>query len=345
MKIAFVEEKQIDMARIAALLDRCAAQNHWANGGPVWQALRAEFILHLQLQPAVTVLPCANAGIALEAMARLWQQRLGRRLRWAVPAFAFRNLGRGWFSDGPVVDCDSDGMVDVAQLDALDPGSFDGIVAVNPLGHARDFTAVIGFARARGVPLLLDNAAGTGPGLPDWPWQALSLHHTKPYGMGEGGLAVIPDTALDDMQSLITYGTRPDPAGLWLNNGKISDIACAFLLDRLEQAPRWRAESEAQKARILALAAEVGLQPLAGGGRADVPLTSVVLLGTGEIAAESLRRVRHFVPAKYYQPIAPAPKAEALFRRLVNVPVHPTMARLDDAAILADLQRLVHGNP
>ena len=341
--ISFIEAKRPDMSHVAQLLGQCAAANHWANGGPLWHRLADDMARHMALPDDRRLVPCANAGIALEALARLHDRRAGRRLRWAMPSFAFRNLGRGYFTDGPIVDCDDQGMIDTAALAALPDDSLDGVIAVNPLGHARDFGPVIAFARARGLPLLLDNAAGVGTAPPDWPWQVFSLHHTKPYGMGEGGLALLPNEAAAEFQALIGYGDAPEPASAWLNNGKLSDIACAFLIDRLADAPNWIAASAVQRARILRLARPLGLSPLAGGGVDDVPLTSLALLADGPLDPAALTRARHFAPAKYYKPLAATPQAGALFARIVNIPCHPTMAQLSDDQIAADLARIVQG--
>ncbi len=338
MKVSFIEDKRPDLARVGRLLEASAARNHWANGGPLWHLFKNEMAAHMGLPPDVCLIPCANAGIALEAMARLWAMRFGRRLRWLAPAFAFRNLGRGYFADVQFVDCDADAMLDMAALQAMDPGSYDGIIAVNPMGHAPGFEEVIAFAKARNLPLLLDNAAGIGSRMPDWGWQALSLHHTKPYGMGEGGLILVPAEAVGELEPLITYGDRaPEPPEAWLNNGKISDISCAFLLDRLMDAPNWIAASTEQRQRIVTLAAEVGLVPLCGGGVPHVALTSVALLSDATVPEDMPGQLQHFMAAKYYRPLASLPRASDIFRRIISVPSHGGMAAVSDDQIRADL--------
>lgn len=341
MKVSFIEDKRPNFARVAELLEASAQRNHWANGGPLWHRLKEEMAVHMGLAPHVSLVPCANAGIGLEAMARLWAMRAGRRLRWLAPAFAFRNLGRGYFADVTFVDCDGDAMLDMAALQAVDPDSYDGIIAVNPMSHARSFDAVIGFARARNLPLLLDNAAGIGTRLPDWGWQAFSLHHTKPYGMGEGGLILLPAEAVAELEPLITYGDRPpEPPEAWLNNGKISDISCAFLLDRLQDAANWISASNGQRQRMLTLAAEFGLMPFCGGGVPHVPLTSVAVLSDLPVPEDLPGQLQFFTAAKYYRPLADLPQAKDIFRRIISLPSHAGMAALSDDQIRADLARI-----
>lgn len=346
MKVSFIENKRPDFGRVSALLDISAVRNHWANGGPLWHRLREEMAAHMGLPDRVSLIPCANAGIGLEALARLWAMRAGRKLRWLAPSFAFRNLGRGYFADVRLIDCDSDAMLDVAALQTVDPDSYDGIIAVNPMGHAQSFDGVIAFARSRNLPLLLDNAAGIGTRMPDWDWQVLSLHHTKPYGMGEGGLILLPAGDLAALEPLITYGNLPpEPAEAWLNNGKISDISCAFLLDRLQDAPNWAAAAGEQRHRVIALAAELGLRPLAGGGLAEVPLTSVAFLSENAVAEDLPTRLQHFAAAKYYRPLADTPQAQDIFRRILSVPSHGGMAALSDDQIRMDLAQIAAEPP
>ena len=340
--IAFVESKAPDMARVAALLERCRDENRWANGGPVFEALAAAFAAHLGLGPDRAAIPVANGGVGLEAIARLLALRAGRRLRWVGPAFAFHNLGRGWFADMTFLDCDARGVLDAEAVRALDPESWDGIVAVNPFGLARDFSALAAVARAAGRPLILDNAAGIDATIPDIPWQSFSLHHTKPYGAGEGGLVAVPAEAAAELRALLEYGDPPADPALWLNNGKISDIACAFHLDRLERVGDWAPRYREQAARVARIAGELGLVPLLPVAEAP-PATSLAFLADAPVPIERTRATARLVFAKYYKPLAPLPRTQALYDRLLNVPAHPDVAALDDAALADEIAAAAFG--
>ena len=114
--IKFVAGKVPDMARIAALLQRCEQQNQWANCGPLYHQLADAYADHFGLSPDRVVTPCANAGIALEAMARRLARIDGRPLRWVGSAFSFQNLARGYFSDMALVDCTDEGLIPTALV-------------------------------------------------------------------------------------------------------------------------------------------------------------------------------------------------------------------------------------
>ena len=338
--IKFVEQKAPDMARIAALLDKCHTQNHWANRGPLYHQLAAGFVAHFALSSDRAVVPCANAGVALDVMSRLLGQSAGRALRWVGSAFSFQNLGRGHFADMQFVDCTAQGLLDLDLVRALDPESFDGIVVVNPFGLFRDFSAYISYARETGKALLLDNAAGVDRHIPDWPWQAFSLHQTKPYGVGEGGLAITPTDRAEDFYALINYGATPDNPADWFNNGKISDIACAFLIDRLERLDQWGPSYQEQAARVAAIAGQVGLRPIRPFGPA-APATSWVYVADKPIPMQAVMAAKAVTFGKYYKPLSALPRTTDLFAHLVNIPTHPDMARLSDADLRQELERLL----
>lgn len=327
--IKFVSDKAPDMARIAVLLDRCRTENHWANCGPLYGALAAAYASHFALSPDRTVTPCANAGVALEAMARRLEQVEGHPLRWVASAFSFQNLGRGYFADVHFVDCTDTGLLDLDQVRELPDDSYDGIIVVNPFGLHRDLQAYIDFARATGKHLMFDNAAGVDTIIPDWPRQAFSLHHTKPYGFGEGGLAVTPSGDAAPLYALLNYGPAPENPALWLNNGKLSDVSCAFLIDRLEQAETWRPQFQDQAARVVRLAEDQGLRPLRPFCPA-APAMNWAFVAPHPIALDKVLASTPLVLGKYYKPLAPLPKTLSLYDHLVNIPTHPDVARLSD---------------
>ncbi len=338
--ITFVESKSYNMDRISTLLEISARNNHWANRGPIYEMLRSAYREHLSIPENVEVVPCANGGIALESMARLLESQKGKKLRWIASAFSFQNLGRGYFSDVQFVDCTESGLLDLSEVRALPSTSFDGLVVVNPLGHARDFSSYIAFARATGKCLLIDNAAGISQTIPDWPWQSFSLHHTKPYGMGEGGLAITPSNASDALYELINYGQDVEDKKSWFNNGKISDISCSFHLDRLEQVSTWSPLYFDQAERIFTIAQSVGLETVLP-FHSSTPATSWAFVLPCRPTANASIDISSFKLAKYYKPLAELPNAVKIYQRIINVPCHPDMAELPDTTVKEQLELLL----
>ncbi|NND22277.1 MAG: hypothetical protein HKO14_09320 [Silicimonas sp.] len=335
--MSFVENKHPNAARIAGLLERSALANFWANRGPVYQRLAQSYADYIHRPRGTAIVPLANGGIALEAMARRHAVKAGRRLRWVASAYSFQNLGRGYFADVHFLDCDSQGLLDIEALNALDPDSYDGIILTNPFGlFAASLTPYANFANALGKALIVDNASGLHSQIANIRWQALSLHHTKPFGMGEGGLALVPENEAEALYDLVNYTPETAMPGHWLQNGKLSDISAAYLLDRLEQLVDWGPRYLAQRQRVIDIAADCGLTPLAM-PETDIPMTSMPFLAPSPVPLEAIERTRHLTYAKYYRPLAGLPEVTRLFAHLVNIPCHGDVAKLSDDQIAGDM--------
>jgi dTDP-4-amino-4,6-dideoxygalactose transaminase len=339
--VKFVENKRPDMALVAALLSECEAENHWANFGPLYHRLADEYSQHMQVGDDAALVPCANAGIGLELMARCLAAQAGvSELRWVGPSLSFKNLGRGYFTQMTLLDCDVSGLLDLDELTGLPLDSYDGIILINPFGMCMDFSPLIRFAQATGKHLLIDNAAGIDRKVPDWPWQVFSLHQTKPYGVGEGGLVLVPRAFEERLCNLMNYAQVPENPAHWLNNGKISDIACAFHLARLRGIAMWENAYRDQRARIAQLFAQAGVCPLYDPEPA--PLTTSMPMFMPRPLDDALLAAPRLIPvSRQYIPLVSHTQADALYARLINFPTHPDMAQLTDHQILSEIENLL----
>lgn len=345
MKVAFVEGKSLDQSRIAELLKHCQDKNLWANRGPVYRMYQERVRNYMNLPDGTDVVPVANGGVALEAMARLHAKRFGRPLRWVGSAYSFQNLGRGYFSDIHFCDCDDRGLLDLAAVKSLDPSTYDGIIVTNPFGLYGELGGFTDFAKKTGKIVLADNAAGFFSQIPDLQWQAFSLHHTKPYGMGEGGLALVPAEDVEELYKLVSYGPTisEQDRPFWFQNGKLSDISCAILIDRLDNAPEWVPRNVAQRDRLIGLATRTGLVPLCA-PTTGVPLTSMPFLSDVPIEMSRIDETVYVTCSKYYRPLSNLPRAKDIYARLVNIPCHADMIELSDDQIEEDIRRLLAPN-
>ncbi len=337
--LKFIEEKKPNFGRIEGLLNLCSNQNKWANKGPLYHMLTEQYMEYLNLSNTMALTPCANGGIALEVMARLISSKKSKPFRWVGSAFSFQNLGRGYFSKIKFIDCDEQGLLDLNLLKKLPIDSFDGIVLVNPFGMFSDFSKFIDFAVSNNKELIIDNAAGVNSNLCDWPWQSFSLHHTKPFGFGEGGLAITPSDVADIFYELINYGEAPKNEEDWLNNGKISDVSCAFLIDRLMQVDFWLPNYIEQEARLRFLIESTSLTSLVPFND-NIPVMSTPFRADKLIPLDHLERSKKIIYGKYYKPLEMLPVAKKIYDQLVNFPSHPNLSSLSNAEIIAEIYRL-----
>lgn len=339
-KMPFVENKRPDMAYIASLLELCIESNMWANRGPLYHMLAEKYQKHMNVPTNRVVQPCTNGGIGLEALGRFLEIGFGKPIRWVGSAFSFSNLGRGYFARMQFIDCTKEGILDLELLAALDPESYDGFVVTNPFGAWPDFDPFIDFAQKSGKFMLIDNAAGVNEHIPDWPYQCFSLHHTKPYGAGEGGLILCPADEAEAIYNLLSYNPLSDKEKPhWINNGKVSDIACAFQIERLEKCSVWKPLYVEQITRITSIAAQVGLTPLYDFDL-NIPATSLPFCSADVILQQDIDASQYLTLSKYYHPLAPTPVCADIYSRLVNIPCHPDVALIPDDKLLQDFSRL-----
>lgn len=345
-RVRFVEAKRPDWARIEEIASLSARDNQWANFGPVSAALECELERVLRLPPDRAVVMASSATAATFALAGLAAEKLRRPVRWVASAFGFMSTAVGPLSDMRFVDCDASGMIDLAALDALPPSSWDGVLVTNLFGLATDLSRYVDFARERGKALLVDGAvAFTGVDRrgvrAD---EAVSLHHTKPAGVGEGGFAIVAREDAGRVRALLNFGVGADPVSRpFFANGKMSDIAAAAILERLERLPTWSALYRAQYARLLYLARYVDLEPL--GTHADRMIVGNIPFVLGAPWQDGELPATRFETRRYYRPLAPdAPVAADLYGRMINVPCHPGMAAIETDEMLSYFKALAaHG--
>lgn len=336
MNIRYIENKLLDESKINHWLKYSADANHWTNFGPVSKQLEAKLHQQLALSDDLRVVACANATIALHTLAIMHQCIAGRELKWATSSFGFYSSVDGVLHDAQIIDCDQNAMLDLSKID---PDTIDGLIVTNVFGQEKDVEAYKRYAQQHNKLLIIDSAMGVQPS-GHIANECISLHHTKPWGFGEGGCAIIDADNEELFRSLISFGhdVPSDTINRLAINGKISDIACAYILMRLEQMETLKPIFLQQYQRIAALGLESGFSILADvtehpGVPASVPLlfpTSTELMENCEMPVR-----------RYYHPLAPTEKATDIYSRIVNVPCHPEIAQFSDSHILQALQKMM----
>ncbi len=340
-KITFVEHKPPQWTRIKQLLATSENSNHWANRGPVSTALEKAVAITLELPEQRSVIMCSSGTAALLALVGAYNYRAGRRLRWVISAYGFPCTTLGVLHDSLIIDCDEQGFIDLEMLRTLDLSSYDGVLATNTFGLHNNWNKLIDFCKVHEKHLLYDNAlalVGCNRGLSGAPDEIISFHHTKPWGAGEGGCAIVPKELEASVRAMINFAKGLNvSARQYAFNGKPSELACASILARLELRPSWSILYRMQQRRISNLASQVGFLPLAplnNTPRGSVPLVAEMPFGLNGKAS--------IIPVeRYYHPLTNnAPNASAIFQRLVNIPCHPDMAIFSDHEIISSLEKI-----
>ncbi len=346
--IAFVETKRPDYERIRELLGRSEESGVWSNFGPVSLLLEETVAESLALPPDRRVIACANGTVALHGLVQLYEHLAGRPLRWVVSAFTFWAQRQGPLAAAQVLDCDDQGFLGPDALAALPVDSYDGIIVTNLFGTALHVERYEELAARAGKILLFDSATCLGSTYHGKPFGSLgageifSFHHTKPCGFGEGGCVVVPVELEDTFRSLINFGLyKGIDTGGGSCNGKMSDVAAAFIIDRLRHREAIREAHLEQFRRLAGIVHSLGLKILVDGGQEGVLPNLVPILFPHPVGLDRLSG-GPVVVHKYYRPVASRPRADALYAHVVCFPCHGGVARVPDDDLRAALEALAY---
>ncbi|MCM2131852.1 DegT/DnrJ/EryC1/StrS family aminotransferase [Larsenimonas rhizosphaerae] len=355
--IGFVERKNIDFSLFNVLLEKSISNNRVSNFGPVSKELESELSLLNgidSLQSNFKAICGSSATLLISAVAAALDNRYQTSLRWAVCDFGFFTNFTGPVKTASKVKCNSAGMLDIDQLALLPDDSFDVVMVTNVFGWHDDFEDYFRFCRQKNKILIVDNAAGFGslanrhmnsePGLaPEW-IEIVSLHHTKPWGFGEGGVAFADSELVKYIAAALNFGISPEIVledSRWVSNGKMSEVAAAAIMCRVRDRQNWVSQYRDQTHRIMNLACKAGLVPLSN----DLPSRHVV----GQIGFLSKRPVsRHEIDAsilpleKYYRPtVGFGSGAMNIYNHMINIPTHASMSFFSDETIINELKCLL----
>jgi dTDP-4-amino-4,6-dideoxygalactose transaminase len=345
--VEFVERKPILWAELERIMAPSVGENRHTNFGPVAEKLEGELQALNGANPARIACCAANGTLALQAAVAAFENFLGRRLRWAVTDFGFFTNFIGPFVEHIPIPCKEDGMISLANLRAISLECYDAVLATNVFGLHEQFDEVFAFCRQHGKILLIDNAGGFRALAPhhavsqaDDPllWaEVVSFHHTKPWGMGEGGVAFLPQALERRFRSAINFGVgegqRLTDVHL-CTNGKMSEITAAQILSRVLAHDDWVDGYRKQARRILMLGKAAGLQALVDTLPTRAVPGQIGFLCSRAVAPQDLSNP-HFTVLKYYPPGRQSgPTARLIFDRVVNLPCHPGMVSIDDKTIL-----------
>ena len=183
-----------------------------AAGGPYGAACE-ERLSAIQDAPVLLTTSCTHA---LEMAALLLDLSEGDEV--LIPSFTFTSTATAFALRGArirFVDCDSNGQIDLDQLEAIISHATKAVVPVHYAGNSCDMQRLVAIADRAGLVVVEDAAQALGStcmGTPLGSFGALgaiSFHETKNVSAGEGGALVVRETAhLDRAKRLRDKGTN-----------------------------------------------------------------------------------------------------------------------------------------
>lgn len=337
---SYVGEKNIDASVLNQALALSSEFGWYSNFGPVSQLLEIYIAQDLNLPDHRCAVVTANGTCALIALLGLYDYLHHKKLRWVVSSYGFFSTAIGPLQEAEIIDCDDGGMLDLEQLRQLDLDSYDGIILTNVSGVSGDVQRYKAFCQRNGKLLLMDNAAAYYTPVRDSDVdEIISFHHTKPAGFGEGGCVIVDKEHAPIIRSLINFAVGLDDADHYnyiAQNGKISDLACAYILQQLVQIQVHKAQYQEQYIRVKNISQNLGYEIMQEISQKDVALYlpgSVPVL-SNKITSNNELSNNYFVMRKYYKPLASGClKAAQIYSKNINIPCHPGMKNISNKVL------------
>ena len=234
-------------SEVLPYLERMDAARWYSNFGPLVTEFEFAMSKFLKAKTAVSgtainkdlnVISFSSATTALELMLRASGLPAGARI--LTPALTFSATAASISITGhKPVFCDVDPLTwdltpDMARA-ILDHTPIDAILPVAIYGYPIDMDAWAAFQRDTGIPVFVDAAAALGNQVvnPDIP-VCFSLHATKPFGVGEGGLLVTGDPILAKRaRDLSNFAFQDGTSREVGTNAKLAEVLAAYGLAQL----------------------------------------------------------------------------------------------------------------
>ncbi|HLJ21220.1 MAG TPA: DegT/DnrJ/EryC1/StrS family aminotransferase [Stellaceae bacterium] len=269
------------------------AHRWYSNFGPLNRRFESALAEHFRA-PRGTVVSVANATLGMSlALQDAAHDAAGFCMvpAWTHAATAAAIVAAGltpWFVD---VDARSWQLTPDAarRLLAAAPERPLAVLAVSPFGGFVDAEAWDRYTDDTGIPVVIDAAAAFDTVRPARTTvQVVSLHATKAFGIGEGGLMLVGDERrAERLRRMSNFGLDRDrKTVLPGTNAKLSEYAAAVGLARLQEWPTCRAQLIATARRFLTgLAALPGVAPMPALDGATAITTANVILPRGNADA------------------------------------------------------------
>jgi dTDP-4-amino-4,6-dideoxygalactose transaminase len=234
--------------RLLPYLKAIDASRTYSNFGPLVSELENRLATRFRV-PAGAVATVANGTVGLTLALNAAGARPGTLC--VMPAWTFVASAHAATMAGMIpyfVDVDADTWTiepdRIAAVLSSAPGVVGAVMPVVPFGRPFDTAAWDRFRSRTGVPVVVDAATAFDSLTPGMAPAVISLHATKVFGIGEGGLVISRDTALvrdvHDRSNFGFAGTRE--AATPATNGKLSEYHAAVGLAALDEWPEVRAE-------------------------------------------------------------------------------------------------------
>jgi dTDP-4-amino-4,6-dideoxygalactose transaminase len=352
-RIPFIKPQFPKAEEIIQDLELIYENNYYSNNGPVYHDFREQLEQYLGQDLHCVVVANATLGLMLSIKAVFGKPDKHKKYV-AVPSFTFAAgpLAIRWCGFEPVFfDIDprdtQPSIESFKKIDATYAKQLAGVYLINSFGigdgRIEQWEQLL---KDRKLPCVIDSAPGLGSTYKDGnpiggrgACEVFSLHATKPFGIGEGGLITTKDRRLAArLESLKNFGFDQAKAtvedGL---NAKITELDCAIGLRTLSRYDETLEDRRRTYKYYESRLKNKGIDFLPRAESAAVQFASIVVpaakrpkvlekLAAGEVDARTYYAPPVHVSSIFENcPRTELPSTDDISARIISLPVHPNM--------------------
>jgi len=227
-----------DLHEVQRYFDKSLSCGRVCNGGPSYDLLASRLAEYLGVDSSKKDVVLTSSGHT--ALMSCYNVIADASI--IVPDYTFRSTLVAASGDIHVDVGDVDVSNAALSMDAIDGTSSSTVVVVCPLSTIPDLSAYQRKCDELGKRLIIDGAATFGTkGIVNWGNAfCISMHGTKSFPVGEGGIVVCDKEYTQKIKQYLDFGIDRSGKGKHSKgvNGKISELSCAVglaLLDEIDQ--------------------------------------------------------------------------------------------------------------
>jgi dTDP-4-amino-4,6-dideoxygalactose transaminase len=330
MYINWLNRKDYDLSLIDKKLENSRAKNHYTNYGPLVAELESWMKSLLKIDSSKSVHMASNGTTALHAIVAAMNLEAGRELKFATQDFTFPASVLGPLRGTKIVDMTYDHQVDLTDLQDV-----DGLIITNIFGNSLDLQIYQKWADENNKILIIDNAAtpytfykkknilnyGNA--------SFISLHHTKPFGFGEGGFIVIDKEYKDAVDRVLNFGFDSDRNwNQWGSNYRMSDLSAAFVFQHIERNFERMISHHGEISEVFNLVCKHNDWKSWNNKSDENPFLSSMIFLTKE-DPKRIKNLKNFEWKKYYKPLIGLPVSDSIYKNIICLPCHTDVSTRD----------------
>ncbi|MBT7274823.1 MAG: hypothetical protein HN886_00010 [Woeseiaceae bacterium] len=239
-----IEPEIPEMSEYLDYLKQSYNDQQFSNFGPNVIALEKEIEHYTSLNRSACLVSSATSGLSATLLS------LNVKGKVAIPAFTFMATAAAVINAGCIpfaVDCDLDTleMCPIELRKILESEQINAVIHVRSFGFCRDLRETEQLVKTNEIPLIIDAAASFGGKTVNneivgyaGTAEVFSLHATKPFAVGEGGLVLAEKELILKIKSIINFNIgSEDMSKNWGMNAKMSEFHAAVgraALDKLD---------------------------------------------------------------------------------------------------------------